>query len=170
MTRSVFLVVTVLALVASACGGGDGDGDSPQGATDETPVIQTPSGGCVDRAALTPEDEPWEVGNDPVFFRFGLPEEALGSGELCPSDITLVVARVTGPLPNRPLVLEVLNAGTGELLQAEMERVEVPGEEDAEGEFFNATVALPGPGLWDFTVELGEEGGSTTYRLPVGPA
>jgi hypothetical protein len=170
VARLALPALALLAALAVACdggGGGDNGGEGGQN-TGQPPPAFTPVGGCVDREVLTPEAEPWEVGNDPVFFRFGLPLEALGSGEVCPADITLVVARVTGPLPNRPLVLEALNSSTGERLEYEMENVDVPGEE-GEGEFFNATVALSGPGLWDFTVELGE-GGSTTFRVPVGPA
>lgn len=165
------LALLAVAALALACGDGD-DNDVPTptpAAPDSTPPGPggTPGDqGCIDLDSLPPSDAPapWEVGNDPVFFRFGLPPEALQSGNVCPDDLALVAIRTTGEVGDEPVVLQARNVDTGTELEFETEPVIVPGEEDL-GAFFNAVVQLDEAGRWDFTVVI--EGGSTTYRIPI---
>ncbi|MDZ4277632.1 MAG: hypothetical protein U1B78_00680, partial [Dehalococcoidia bacterium] len=169
--RSPAALVALLAFVlAAACGGGDGDDGGPTQTPGDAGTVE-PSGdfagedGCVDPELLPQAVAPWEVGSEPIFFRFGLPEEALQSGDVCPQNLGLVAIRVVGEGDaEEPPVLTVSNRDTDEQLEVPTERVTVPGEEDA-GTFFNAVVELPGPGRWDFSVEVA--GGSATYRVPV---
>lgn len=163
----VALALLAAAALAFACDGNGNDGDGaatspPDGTPAATSPGGTPGQGCIDPADLPPAAAPWEVGNDPVFFRFGLPDEVLQSGDVCPGDISLVVIRATGDVGDEPFLLGARNVDTGTELDFEVLPVDVPGEE---GEFFNALVELREAGRWDFTVVI--EGGSTTYRVPV---
>jgi hypothetical protein len=44
------------------------------------------------------------------------------------------------------------------------QQVTVPGEED-QGVFYNATIALPSAGTWEFSVPAGEETASYTIEV-----
>lgn len=161
-------------LIAAACGGGgdgggDGDGDrtaTPSPALDPE-VFGTPdpalSVRCIDQATL-PGPGPFEVGEEPVFFRFGLPDEVLQSGEVCPGDLRLVSLRITVDIGEGAPVLRFASASGDAVSLVSTQLVEVPGEEGT-GTFYNAVVELPGAGTWDFSVNI--PGVSATYVVPV---
>lgn len=158
------------AALAFACSDGDDAAATPTApsATETAQPTEPDTATCIDREALTPpaSGSVWEVGAGPVYFRFGLPDEALQSGEACATDLGLVVIRVTGAGPGGPVTLRAERAADGTVLDVEAEPVTVPGEEDA-GAFFNASVELPGPGSWELSVEL-PDGRRGAYGVVVG--
>ena len=160
------LLAAALVLIGAACdGGGDGPAGTDATATAPAAAVEIVTGpdGCVDREAL-PAPGPYEVGAEPIFFRFGFPAEALRSGSICVDQLRLVSIRVVGDGGGEAPVLSMTNADGGEEIEVPTEPVVVPGEEDL-GSFFNALVELPGPGRWLFSVEAG--GGSASYLVIV---
>ena len=155
-----------LLLITAACGGGgDGGNATPADVDGEASVTPDPalSVRCIDQSTLAGPG-PFEVGEEPIFFRFGLPDEVLQSGEVCPGDLRLVSIRVTIDIGEGGPVLRYGIVGSDVTLLAATDRVEVPGEEEA-GVFYNAVVELPGAGSWEFSVEVTDASG--TYVVPV---
>ena len=159
-----FGLAAVVLLIGVACDGGGGPAgtDGPPTAPPAVDIVTGPDG-CVDRKALAAPG-PYEVGAEPIFFRFGFPAEALRSGSICVDQLRLVSIRVFGDGGGEAPVLSITNADGGEEIEVPTEPVVVPGEEDL-GSFFNALVELPGPGRWLFSLEAA--GGSASYLVIV---
>ena len=123
------LLAAALVLIGAACdGGGDGPAGTDATATAPAAAVEIVTGpdGCVDREAL-PAPGPYEVGAEPIFFRFGFPAEALRSGSICVDQLRLVSIRVVGDDGGEAPVLLVSEAAAGGATELQTEPVVGPG-------------------------------------------
>ncbi len=116
-----------------------------------------------------------EVGSQPVFWRFGLTQQDLTSGQYCRRGFKIVLRVTNGVtcIDNKPppgMMLDATSAATGARLTEPLTCVTTAN--DLPGAYFVTSFELPSPGVWRLRLVAGADASTQTIRVagpPVTP-